>query len=101
MIRCIGPRIVIVALSVSSLLFVAAAAELKPGDPAPPFSLKGSDGKTYSLDQFKGEKCGCDRVVSQGVYQRLHGGMQVSPRKQQNASRFESRVLHRQRRFAR
>ena len=33
----------------------AAAAELKVGDPAPPFSLKGSDGKTYTLDQFKGK----------------------------------------------
>lgn len=29
---------------------------LKAGDPAPAFSLPGSDGKTYSLDQFKGEK---------------------------------------------
>ncbi len=33
----------------------AARAELKVGDPAPPFSLPGSDGKTYSLDQFKGK----------------------------------------------
>jgi len=30
--------------------------ELKPGDPAPPFSLAGSDGKTYTLDQFKGKQ---------------------------------------------
>lgn len=30
----------------------AAAAELKVGDKAPPFSLQGTDGKTYSLDQF-------------------------------------------------
>jgi peroxiredoxin Q/BCP len=34
----------------------SAAAELKVGDPAPPFSLEGSDGKTYSLDQFKGKQ---------------------------------------------
>ncbi len=34
----------------------ASAAELKAGDKAPPFSLKGSDGKTYSLDDFKGKK---------------------------------------------
>ncbi|MGH7137570.1 MAG: redoxin domain-containing protein [Pirellulales bacterium] len=33
-----------------------AAAELKPGDEAPDFALKGSDGKTYSLDDFKGKK---------------------------------------------
>ncbi|GAC1474113.1 MAG: thioredoxin-dependent thiol peroxidase [Isosphaeraceae bacterium] len=32
------------------------AGELKPGDKAPPFRLMGSDGKTYSLDQFKGKQ---------------------------------------------
>ena len=37
------------------MLIVAAADELKVGDPAPPFSLAGSDGKTYSLEQFKGK----------------------------------------------
>jgi thioredoxin-dependent peroxiredoxin len=48
---------VVVTLSVLSVMVVAgaAAADLKVGDPAPPFSLKGSDGKTYSLDQFKGK----------------------------------------------
>ena len=29
------------------------AAELKVGDPAPDFALKGSDGKTHSLKDFK------------------------------------------------
>ncbi|MDZ7371682.1 MAG: thioredoxin-dependent thiol peroxidase [candidate division KSB1 bacterium] len=29
---------------------------LKPGDPAPDFSLIGSDGQTYSLSQFLGKK---------------------------------------------
>ena len=36
-----------------------AAAEARPleaGDPAPSFRLPGSDGKTYSLDDFKGKK---------------------------------------------
>jgi peroxiredoxin Q/BCP len=28
---------------------------LKPGDPAPPFSLQGSDGKTHSLSGLKGK----------------------------------------------
>jgi len=30
-----------------------AAVELKVGDPAPPFSLTGSDGKAYSLASYK------------------------------------------------
>ena len=32
------------------------AADLKAGDAAPEFSLPGSDGKTYSLKQFKGKQ---------------------------------------------
>ena len=32
------------------------APELKPGDPAPAFSLPGSDGKSYSLSDFAGKK---------------------------------------------
>lgn len=35
---------------------VASAAELAVGDKAPDFSLVGSDGKTYTLSQFKGKK---------------------------------------------
>jgi peroxiredoxin Q/BCP len=45
------------------LVLVAAAAvlgqpagDLKPGDPAPAFTLPGSDGKTYSLADFKGKR---------------------------------------------
>lgn len=46
---------------VATLTFILAAitveaAELKPGDKAPDFKLPGSDGKTYSLDGFKGKK---------------------------------------------
>jgi peroxiredoxin Q/BCP len=29
--------------------------QLKPGDPAPPFSLVGSDGRTYTLASFRGK----------------------------------------------
>jgi peroxiredoxin Q/BCP len=32
------------------------AAELKVGDDAPPFTLKGSDGKTYSLKDYAGKQ---------------------------------------------
>jgi thioredoxin-dependent peroxiredoxin len=45
------------------LVFLAAAAvraqapgDLKPGDAAPAFKLEGSDGKTYSLADFKGKQ---------------------------------------------
>lgn len=34
----------------------AEAAELQAGDPAPDFSLAGSDGKTYALADFKGKQ---------------------------------------------
>jgi len=34
----------------------AGAAELKPGDLAPAFSLPGSDGRTYDLKDYKGKQ---------------------------------------------
>src|SRR6185369_10049341 len=33
-----------------------AASPLKVGDPAPPFELQGSDGKTYKLSDFRGKQ---------------------------------------------
>lgn len=40
----------------AALAVPAAAEELKVGDKAPDFSLKGSDGKTYKLSDFQGKK---------------------------------------------
>jgi peroxiredoxin Q/BCP len=46
-----------VILGVAGLVVATAvAAELKVGDEAPPFTLQGSDGKTYSLADFKGKQ---------------------------------------------
>ena len=57
MSRSVGGRAAMLGLGVLSVFIVAgaAAAELKVGDPAPAFSLQGSDGKTYTLEQFKGK----------------------------------------------
>ena len=47
-------------LGVVAVLGVVAApaggADLAVGDPAPDFKLPGSDGKTYTLSEFKGKK---------------------------------------------
>jgi peroxiredoxin Q/BCP len=53
-------RLLVTLLAACGLAVVAFASalaqsggELKPGDTAPPFSLAGSDGKTYSLSAYK------------------------------------------------
>lgn len=56
--RCTTSRMFTTALAavlVSPAVSQSARAEPKVGDPAPAFSLPGSDGKTYSLAQFKGK----------------------------------------------
>lgn len=51
-----------IGVSIGAVCLAAAAvraqapAELKPGDAAPAFKLEGSDGKTYTLADFKGKK---------------------------------------------
>jgi len=57
MFGSVGRRMAWVGAGVLSVMLIAGAAaqELKVGDPAPPFSLEGTDGKTYSSDQFKGK----------------------------------------------
>jgi peroxiredoxin Q/BCP len=56
MSRIKGLRIGFLGLcTLSASVAGAAAEELKVGDAAPAFSMQGSDGKTYSLEQFKGK----------------------------------------------
>ena len=44
------------ALLAGASMATAQTTELKVGDPAPNFTLKASDGKTYTLADFKGKK---------------------------------------------
>jgi peroxiredoxin Q/BCP len=57
MSRSIGWRIAIVGVGMLlvSVAAGAAAAGLQVGDQAPAFSMVGSDGKTYTLEQYKGK----------------------------------------------
>ncbi len=52
----VGLFLILVVSALARGIVRGQAAELKPGDPAPAFSLPGSDGKTYSLAEFKGKK---------------------------------------------
>ena len=49
-------RVLLTAVVASALLVSQFAAALEVGDKAPDFSLAASDGSTYSLSQFLGEK---------------------------------------------
>jgi len=52
--RPVRPWIAAVLLAVMCMSPMAHALEV--GEPAPDFSLQGSDGNTYTLSQFKGVK---------------------------------------------
>ncbi len=43
-------------LVLASLIALPAWSAVEVGDPAPEFTLKASDGKSYSLTDFKGKK---------------------------------------------
>ena len=57
MLRIVGQKMAVLGLGVFAVFFIAGAVadELKAGDKAPEFSLEASDGKTYTLEQFKGK----------------------------------------------
>jgi peroxiredoxin Q/BCP len=46
----------VVALGLLLACAAARAAELKPGDPAPEFSLPGSDSKQHRLSDYRGKQ---------------------------------------------
>jgi len=50
------PRVLLPVLVAVVALGSQFAAALEVGDKAPDFSLQGSDGETYSLSQFAGDK---------------------------------------------
>jgi cytochrome oxidase Cu insertion factor (SCO1/SenC/PrrC family) len=57
--RNLGAFVFLAALAVTGSLPgrpAQTAAQLKPGDPAPPFSLLGSDGRTYRLADIRGKQ---------------------------------------------
>ncbi len=58
-VRSLGALVLLAAAAVTSSSPDTPAqtgAQLRPGVPAPQFSLLGSDGKTYSLADFKGKQ---------------------------------------------
>jgi thioredoxin-dependent peroxiredoxin len=56
MIRSLWCVLGVAGLGLLVAVSPADAADLKVGDKAPDFSLKGSDGKTYTLEDFKGKQ---------------------------------------------
>jgi hypothetical protein len=51
-----GLAVIIVGAAFAGTVAQGLPAELKPGDLAPAFTLPGTDGRTYSLADYKGVK---------------------------------------------
>ena len=51
--RTLSSALIVIA-GLAGAVSLAKGSDLQPGDPAPAFSLKGSDGKTYDLAALKG-----------------------------------------------
>lgn len=49
-------KLALAVLAIATSAGLAVAEELKVGDSAPNFELKGSDGKTYKMSELKGKK---------------------------------------------
>lgn len=77
---------------------LTAAAELKVGDAAPTFELKGSDEKLHNLADFKGKKVVVLAWFPLRIHRRLHGGMQIDQRKRRRDSQVRRGLLHGQHR---
>jgi peroxiredoxin Q/BCP len=54
MVKLVAVTAMLALAGVALAAFVDRGEPLKPGDPAPAFSLPGSDGKTYNLAGLKG-----------------------------------------------
>ena len=54
MVKLVAMAAMLALTGVAVGAFLARGEPLKPGDPAPPFSLPASDGKTYTLADLKG-----------------------------------------------
>ena len=60
MLKTLSSFLLFLGMTISALGALAQDAVLKVGDVAPDFSLQASDGKTYSLADFKGTKLDID-----------------------------------------